>query len=70
MAFAEKHTLGTSLAPRLCSVLPRSRFEVAPEGVSYVLFECLLCGGVIALRLNAEGQIDGEFVISSTRKCA
>jgi len=38
------------------------------EGVSYLLFECLLCGCGISMRLNGEGETDGEFVIS--RKCA
>lgn len=40
------------------------------EGRSYLLFECVLCGCGISLRLNAEGQIDGEFVIPEARNCA
>jgi hypothetical protein len=40
------------------------------EGTSYLLFECVLCGCGISLRLNAEGEIDGEIVIPAARKCA
>ena len=40
------------------------------EGGSYLLFECVLCGCGIALRLNAEGEINGEFVIPPARKSA
>jgi hypothetical protein len=40
------------------------------EGVSYLLFECLLCGCGIGMRLNPEGEIEGEFVIPAARKCA
>jgi len=40
------------------------------EGVSYLLFECLLCGCGIGLRLDSRGEIDGEFIIPSQRKCA
>jgi len=35
-----------------------------------LLFECVLCGCGIALRLNAEGEINGEFVIPPARKSA
>jgi len=40
------------------------------EGLSYLLFECILCGCEISLRLNSKGEIDGEFVISPERKRA
>ncbi len=40
------------------------------EGVSYVLFECFLCGCGISIRLNTEGEIEGEFVIPAAGKCA
>ena len=40
------------------------------EGNSYLLFECLPCGCRISIRLNAEGEIEGEFVIPAARKCA
>lgn len=31
------------------------------DGVSYLLFECVLCGCQVILRLDSEGEIDGEF---------
>jgi len=40
------------------------------EGISFLLFECILCGCGISLRLDARGEIDGEFIIPSARKCA
>jgi hypothetical protein len=39
-------------------------------GVSYLLFECVLCGCGISLRLDSEGEVDGEFNIPRARKCA
>jgi hypothetical protein len=39
-------------------------------GFSYLLFECLLCGFGISLRLDSEGEIDGEFIIPPAEKCA
>jgi len=39
-------------------------------GVSYLLFKCLLCGCEIGLRLNSEGEIEGEFIVPSVRRCA
>jgi len=40
------------------------------EGVSYLLFECILCGCGISLKLDSEGDIVGEFIIPPERKCA
>jgi len=40
------------------------------EGVSYLLFECFLCGCGIGMRLNAQGEFASEFVIPAARKCA
>ena len=40
------------------------------EGTSFLLFDCLLCGCAISLRLNAEGVVDGEFVVPPALKCA
>jgi hypothetical protein len=40
------------------------------EGTVYLIFECLLCGCEISLRLNGEGQIEGQFIIPSARTCA
>ena len=40
------------------------------EGISYLLFECLLCGCGITLRLNSDGEVQGEFVLPFTRQCA
>jgi hypothetical protein len=40
------------------------------EGISYLVFGCLLCGCEITLRLNAEGQIDAEFIVPSAAKSA
>jgi hypothetical protein len=40
------------------------------EGFSYLLFECLLCGCEISMRLNAAGEIDGEFIIPAARRGA
>jgi hypothetical protein len=54
----------------------RHRLKRAPElvtddeGISFLVFECVLCGCGISLRLNARGEIDGEFVIPPARKCA
>jgi hypothetical protein len=31
------------------------------DGVSYLLFESVLCGRQVILRLDSEGEIDGEF---------
>ena len=39
-------------------------------GVSYVLFECLLCGCEIGLRLNSQDEIEGEFIVPLARRCA
>jgi hypothetical protein len=39
-------------------------------GTSFLLFECILCGCDITLRLDSEGEVDGEFVIPPERKCA
>jgi hypothetical protein len=39
-------------------------------GISYLLFECILCGCGISLRLDADGQIDAEFIIPPARKRA
>jgi hypothetical protein len=38
------------------------------DGVSYLLFECILCGCEISLRLDVEGEIDGEFIVTPERK--
>jgi hypothetical protein len=31
------------------------------DGVSYLLFECILCGCQVTLRLESEAEIKGEF---------
>jgi len=40
------------------------------DGVSYLLFECILCGCEISLRLDSDGEIDGEFIVPPERKRA
>ena len=45
-------------------------FVTDVEGISYLLFECVLCGWGISLRLNAKGEIDGEFLFPPARRCA
>ena len=40
------------------------------EGVFYLVFECVLCGCRISLRLDSEGDIDGEFIVPPERKRA
>ena len=40
------------------------------EGVSYLLFECMLCGCEISLRLDSQGEFDGEFIVPPERKRA
>jgi len=40
------------------------------DGVSYLVFECVLCGCGISLRLDSEGNIDGEFIDPAGRKRA
>jgi hypothetical protein len=58
--------------------LPRCRHQLkrGPEvvtdvaGTSFLLFECQLCGCGIILRLNSEGEVDGEFVNPPEQKCA
>jgi hypothetical protein len=40
------------------------------DGASYLIFECILCGCGISLRLDSEGEIDGEFILAPERKCA
>jgi hypothetical protein len=37
------------------------------EGVSYLLFECVLWGCQIGLRLDSAGEIDGEFIVPRKR---
>src|SRR5690349_178381 len=32
------------------------------EDVIYLVFDCILCGCQVSLRLNSEGEIDGEFI--------
>jgi len=54
----------------------RQRLERPPElvtdtdGISYLLFECMLCGCEISLRLDSEGEVDGEFILQPERKRA
>ena len=38
------------------------------EGVSYLVFECILCGCQISLRLDSQGEIDGEFILPVRRR--
>ena len=45
-------------------------FVANVEGSSYLLFECVLCGCVVSLRLNAKGEIDGEFLFPPARRRA
>jgi hypothetical protein len=33
------------------------------EGVSYLVFESILCGCQISLRLDSQGEIDCEFIL-------
>jgi hypothetical protein len=40
------------------------------EGVSYLLFECFLCGCGIGLQLGSGGEINGEFILPPEQKCA
>jgi hypothetical protein len=40
------------------------------DGVSFLLFECLVCGCGVSLRFDSEGEIDGEFIIPPALKCA
>jgi hypothetical protein len=40
------------------------------DGVSYLVFECVLCGCEVSLRLNSEGEIDGEFIVPPSSKRA
>ncbi len=40
------------------------------DGVSYLLFECMLCGCETSLRLDSEGEVDGEFIPQPERKRA
>jgi len=39
------------------------------DGVPFLLFECLVCGCGVSLRLDSEGEIDGEFIVPPDRKC-
>ena len=40
------------------------------DGVSYLIFECILCGCGVGLRLDSEGEIDGELIAPPARNCA
>jgi len=40
------------------------------EGLSYLVFECILCGCEISLRLNSEDEVDLETIIPPARKLA
>ena len=40
------------------------------EGVSYLIFECLTCGSDVALRLDANDQVDGIAIVSPEQKAA
>ena len=40
------------------------------EGVSYLVFEYIVCGCQISLRLDSQGEIDGEFVLPPEGKRA
>ena len=40
------------------------------EGVSYLLFECLLCGCEIGLKLGPDGDVEDEFIIPTARRYA
>ena len=40
------------------------------EGVSYLLFECLLCGSEIGLKLSPDGDVEDEFIIPTARRYA
>jgi len=40
------------------------------EGVSYLVFDCILCGCEISLRLRSEDEADLEIVIPPARKLA
>jgi hypothetical protein len=39
-------------------------------GVSFLLFECLVCGRAISLKLDSEGEVDAEFIIPPNLMCA
>ena len=38
------------------------------EGVSYLLFECILCGCQFGLTLDWKGEVDREVIIPPERK--
>ena len=40
------------------------------EGICYLLFECLLCSCKIGLKLSRDGDLEEQFVIPTTRRCA
>ena len=40
------------------------------EGVSYLVFNCILWGCQISLRLDSKGEIDGEFILPHKGKPA
>jgi len=39
-------------------------------GVSYLLFDCLTCGCEVALRLDADDQVDGIAIITPQQRAA
>jgi hypothetical protein len=39
-------------------------------GDSLLLFECLVCGCGIALKLDSQGVVDAEVILPPTQKCA
>jgi hypothetical protein len=38
-------------------------------GVSFLLFECFVCGRAISLKLDSEGEVDAEFIIPPDLIC-
>jgi hypothetical protein len=40
------------------------------KGLSHLIFECVLCGSIISLRLNSDGDVDEEAVFPPARKLA
>ncbi len=72
MAEGTKHSLEMQFDLKTC----RHQLKRPPDlvtdvdGVSYLMFECILCGCGISLRLDSEGEIDGEFILPPERRCA
>lgn len=60
------------IAAKACQhqLSPPPELVTDAEGVSYLLFECLLCGCEIGLKLGPDGDVEDEFIIPTTRRYA